>query len=472
MIAVTPAGSHETWLRWPRISKSGWDRVEQVVGEEPEVHRDPRHHAAPVRAQQRAVVAGLDLGQVLDPLLDAVGDPVQDRGALGRRQSPPRPGTRPCAAATAASTSAGAAAAHLGDHLAVDRRDVVERLGARDPLAADPVPGVDVDARDGRCGSSACLRGGRTCRGPARADGLERRPRTAISFGYKRYWSGPGGVKDVRQTAHRRYRRASPPLPRRIATGRSRTARTLSEGVLRAGGEPLTVHPWAPDGVVSTEDEVGTAAGFRGRRAASRGRRRLADAVRRAGRQRPRSTTSTTSRTPSTWPSPGGRSGRGVPLLAVCRGWQLVNVALGGDLEQHMAEPHRARRAPGGRRAGTRCSPTRSARRCAVSCFHHQRVRRLGVRAACRSAYAADGTVEGAVLPAARRLVPRGPVAPGGHRRQRPRPARALRGAGRRAAATGRQPCSTRLTTVRSDRASSSLAVVVEVGRDPGLDAR
>ena len=31
----------------------------------------------------------------------------------------------------------------------------------------------------------------------------------------------------------------------------------------------------------------------------------------------------------------------GVPLLAVCRGWQVVNVALGGNLEQHMAEPHR-----------------------------------------------------------------------------------------------------------------------------------
>ena len=39
------------------------------------------------------------------------------------------------------------------------------------------------------------------------------------------------------------------------------TARTLSEGVLRAGGEPLAVHPWAPDGVVSPE-EVGRRLAF------------------------------------------------------------------------------------------------------------------------------------------------------------------------------------------------------------------
>ena len=77
---------------------------EQVVGEEPEVRGHPRDHAAPVRAQQRAVVARLDDGQVLEPVGDPVGDRVQDRGALlgwggrprrGRRRSPRRRRPRP-----------------------------------------------------------------------------------------------------------------------------------------------------------------------------------------------------------------------------------------------------------------------------------------------------------------------------------------------------------------------------------------
>ena len=66
----------------------------EEVGEEPEVVGDPGHHAAPVRAEQGAVVAGLDDGQVVGAGVDAVGDRVQDRGALGRRQWRPRPGKR------------------------------------------------------------------------------------------------------------------------------------------------------------------------------------------------------------------------------------------------------------------------------------------------------------------------------------------------------------------------------------------
>src|SRR4051794_41844905 len=51
---------------------------------------------------------------------------------------------------------------------------------------------------------------------------------------------------------------STPPLvvmPARFSTTASAhryralsSARALSEGVLRAGGEPLPVHPWAPDG--------------------------------------------------------------------------------------------------------------------------------------------------------------------------------------------------------------------------------
>jgi putative glutamine amidotransferase len=172
------------------------------------------------------------------------------------------------------------------------------------------------------------------------------------------------------------------------------TARTLSEGVLRAGGEPLTVHPWAPDGLVGAE-EVERRLGF-------------ADAVLLPGggdvspalygEEVDSETVYDVDDEQDAFDLAVAQWAleRGVPLLAVCRGWQLVNVALGGDLEQHMAEPHRhvvhtVDVSPGSLLAQA------VGEQVAASCFHHQRVRRLGtgLRAAAR---AADGTVEGAVL--------------------------------------------------------------------------
>lgn len=80
-----------------------------------------------------------------------------------------------------------------------------------------------------------------------------------------------------------------------------------------------------------------------------------------------------------------------VPLLAVCRGLQVVNVALGGTLDQHMEAPHRhlrheVRLEPG--LAAQVLGPAISA-----SCYHHQRTDRLGagLRVTGR---AADGTPE------------------------------------------------------------------------------
>lgn len=99
---------------------------------------------------------------------------------------------------------------------------------------------------------------------------------------------------------------------------------------------------------------------------------------------------------------------RGVPLLAICRGMQVLNVALGGDLVQHLPDvagtgQHRAgdgvfhqrsvRVEPGSRLAGT------VGERLDVHCSHHQAVRRLGtgLRAV---AWSEDGVVE-AVEPVA-----------------------------------------------------------------------
>lgn len=90
-----------------------------------------------------------------------------------------------------------------------------------------------------------------------------------------------------------------------------------------------------------------------------------------------------------------------VPLLGICRGMQLLNVALGGTLVQHLdghAEvvgafgEHAVKPVP-----GTRCAAA-VPEETAVPTYHHQAVDRLG-EGLLASAYAADGTVEAVELP-------------------------------------------------------------------------
>lgn len=83
----------------------------------------------------------------------------------------------------------------------------------------------------------------------------------------------------------------------------------------------------------------------------------------------------------------------GMPLLAICRGMQVLNVALGGTLEQHMPVPHRHTLRPLDLASGSRLSGWLASERVEVSCFHHQRVARLadGLHAV---ATADDGTIE------------------------------------------------------------------------------
>ncbi|MEU0201409.1 MULTISPECIES: gamma-glutamyl-gamma-aminobutyrate hydrolase family protein [unclassified Streptomyces] len=93
----------------------------------------------------------------------------------------------------------------------------------------------------------------------------------------------------------------------------------------------------------------------------------------------------------------------GVPLLGICRGMQLLNVALGGTLVQHLdghAEVvgvfggHPVKPVPGTRYAAIVPEET------SVPTYHHQAVDRLG-EGLLPSAYAADGTVEALELPSA-----------------------------------------------------------------------
>ncbi|GGN70430.1 gamma-glutamyl-gamma-aminobutyrate hydrolase [Streptomyces albiflavescens] len=91
----------------------------------------------------------------------------------------------------------------------------------------------------------------------------------------------------------------------------------------------------------------------------------------------------------------------GTPLLGICRGMQLLNVALGGTLVQHIEGHvkdvgcfghHEVSPVPGTLYAGV------VPESCAVPTYHHQAVDRLG-EGLLASAHAVDGTVEAIELP-------------------------------------------------------------------------
>ncbi|MER5476459.1 gamma-glutamyl-gamma-aminobutyrate hydrolase family protein [Streptomyces sp. NPDC002734] len=91
-----------------------------------------------------------------------------------------------------------------------------------------------------------------------------------------------------------------------------------------------------------------------------------------------------------------------VPLLGVCRGMQLLNVALGGTLVQHL-DGHAG--APGvfGRHAVAPVPGTRYAELVpevtSVPSFHHQAVDRLGAGLVVAARAVSDGTVEAVERP-------------------------------------------------------------------------
>ncbi|MGQ4386709.1 gamma-glutamyl-gamma-aminobutyrate hydrolase family protein [Streptomyces sp. SAS_270] len=94
----------------------------------------------------------------------------------------------------------------------------------------------------------------------------------------------------------------------------------------------------------------------------------------------------------------------GLPLLAVCRGLQVVNVALGGTLEQDMGGvegEHRHVVHPVTLQAGSVVADAAGVEKLDASCYHHQRVDRLGSGLRV-TATAADGTCEALELVDAR----------------------------------------------------------------------
>lgn len=101
--------------------------------------------------------------------------------------------------------------------------------------------------------------------------------------------------------------------------------------------------------------------------------------------------------------------GNDVPTLAICRGAQLLNVALGGSLDQHITGrpglighgiprvEHGAQLHDVALEPGSRLAETMGTTRAEVSSHHHQAIDAVG-RGLLVTARAADGIVEGLEL--------------------------------------------------------------------------
>src|SRR5690606_33295116 len=108
--------------------------------------------------------------------------------------------------------------------------------------------------------------------------------------------------------------------------------------------------------------------------------------------------------------------GREMPILAICRGTQALNIVRGGALHQHLPDiseriAHR-QRTPGDQTShavkiepGSRLESTLGGtERIEVNSFHHQAIERLG-EGLVVSARAPDGTIEAVEDPSRRFLI-------------------------------------------------------------------
>lgn len=174
------------------------------------------------------------------------------------------------------------------------------------------------------------------------------------------------------------------------------TARALSAAVLAAGGEPLTVHPAAPGGAAdpaAAAERLGFACAVLLPGGGDVAPARYGQPVASAEVYDTDDEQDAFDLAVASWALAAG-----VPLLAVCRGLHVVNVALGGTLEQHMPVPHRHRVHQVRVAAGSLLA-TLTGSAATASCYHHQRIERAGA-GLVPAAWAEDGTVEAVERPA------------------------------------------------------------------------
>jgi putative glutamine amidotransferase len=167
-------------------------------------------------------------------------------------------------------------------------------------------------------------------------------------------------------------------------------ARKLVEAVYAAGGEPLSVHPSAPDGAISD--------------AAVARRLAFADAVLLPGGGDLHPASYGGTRHESLYDMDREQDvfdlavarwslRAGLPLLAICRGMQVVNVSMGGTLVQDMARQHRHIRSHLALRPGTAVHDVLGQDRVTISCYHHQALDRIGAGLRA-TALSEDGVIE------------------------------------------------------------------------------
>ncbi|MDP4504483.1 gamma-glutamyl-gamma-aminobutyrate hydrolase family protein [Nonomuraea turcica] len=176
-------------------------------------------------------------------------------------------------------------------------------------------------------------------------------------------------------------------------------ARALVEAVWRAGGEPVSLHPHAPGGVSDPVEVAGRLARF--------------DAVllpgggdlapHRYGDLAAHESVYDVDDEQDGFDLEVARQAlaAGVPVLAVCRGLHVVNTVLGGTLEQDMGGTdleHRHVLHPVAVLTGSLLERTTGAQKVNASCYHHQRVSRVG-EGLVVTAEAADGTIEALEAP-------------------------------------------------------------------------
>jgi len=181
------------------------------------------------------------------------------------------------------------------------------------------------------------------------------------------------------------------------------TARALVDAVWAAGGEPLTMHPHAPDGRAD-DTEVAV-------------RLAMADGVLLPGGgdlaahwsgQEPHPALYDVDEEQDAFDLAVARVclERGIPLLAVCRGLQVVNALRGGTVVQDMDEAYGPMRHHRHRVHAVAVEPGSAlaaavGERIEVSCYHHQCLAELGagMRVVAR---AEEGVVEGVEISDAR----------------------------------------------------------------------
>ncbi|MFI7131493.1 gamma-glutamyl-gamma-aminobutyrate hydrolase family protein [Nonomuraea sp. NPDC050153] len=177
-------------------------------------------------------------------------------------------------------------------------------------------------------------------------------------------------------------------------------ARALIEAVWRAGGEPVALHPHAPGGAADPDEVAERLARFDGVLLPGGGDL----APHRYGDGAAHASVYDVDDEQDGFDLEAARQAlaAGLPLLAVCRGLQVLNTALGGTLEQDMGGPDREHRHlvhPVALLPGSLVERVTGAQKVSVSCYHHQRVARLGAGLTV-TAEAADGTIEALEAPA------------------------------------------------------------------------